>query len=149
MTQADLPLFQRWLNEPHVARWYHNAPDWIHEIQEQDGEFSWIHHYTAFLGCRPVGFCQYYSCDQSGEDMAGYTALGGSYSIDYLIGEKDYLGKGLGKQIVWALEERIRLHPDAKRIVVQPEQGNLASRGLLAACGFVWDGERDVYLKTL
>lgn len=149
MTENDLPLFQAWLSAPHVARWYANAADWIAEVEGQDGVYRFIHHFIAENDGTPVGFCQYYACNDSGEPMAGYTALGGAYSIDYLIGRKDDLRKGYGKQIVSALVEKILQHPDAIRIVVQPEKENQASRGLLCACGFVQDTEKDIYVKTL
>ena len=98
---------------------------------------------------KPIGFCQYYACKDSEELWEGYTALGGSYSIDYMIGETDCLGKGFGKMIVAQLTDRIALHPDAKRIVVQPEPENKASCGLLLSCGFVLDTEKEIYVKPL
>ena len=75
--------------------------------------------------------------------------LGGSYSIDYMIGESHCLRKGFGKLIVAELTDRIALHPDAKRIVVQPEPENKASCGLLLSCGFVFDSEKEIYVKLL
>ena len=63
----------------------------------------------------PSSFCQYYACKDSDELWEGYTALGGSYSIDYMIGETDYLRKGFGKKIVGDLTNRIMLHNDAKK----------------------------------
>ncbi len=50
--------------------------------------------------------------------------------------------------IVAQLTDRIALHPDAKRIVVQPEPENKASCGLLLSCGFVLDTEK-IYVKPL
>ena len=75
--------------------------------------------------------------------------MGGSYSIDYMIGEPDCLRKDFGKRIVAELTDRIALHPDAKRIVVQPEPENKASCGLLLSCGFVLDMEKGIYVKLL
>ncbi len=75
--------------------------------------------------------------------------MGGSYSIDYMIGESNYLRNGFGKMIVAELTNRIALHSDAKRIVVQPESENKASCGLLLSCGFVLDMEKEIYVKLL
>ena len=97
----------------------------------------------------PIGFCQYYACKDSDELWQGYTALGGSYSIDYMVGEADYLRKGFGKKIVADLINKIMLHSDAKRIVVEPEPENKASCGLLLSCGFVLDAEKGIYIKSL
>ena len=149
MGLEDLPLFKAWLSAPHVARWYHDPQDWIGEVEQQDGAFRWLHHFIVEQEDRPIGFCQYYACKDSGEDWGGYTALGGTYSIDYLIGETQYLGKGVGKQIVAELTERIMGRGDAERIVGQPEPENRASCGLLLSCGFVFDPEKEIYVKRL
>lgn len=149
MEQTDLPVFKKWLYTPHVAMWYHNPLDWIKEVEEQDGESCWIHHFIVEHEGQPVGFCQYYACKDSDELWEGYTALGGSYSIDYMIGEPDFLRKGLGKLIVAELTDRIAHHSDAKRIVVQPEPENKASCVLLLSCDFVLDTEKEIYVKLL
>lgn len=149
MEQNDLHIFKKWLYTPHVARWYHDPLDWIHEVEEQDSKFCWIHHFIVEHKGQPIGFCQYYACKDSDELWEGYTALGGSYSIDYMIGESNYLRNGFGKMIVAELTNRIALHSDAKRIVVQPESENKASCGLLLSCGFVLDMEKEIYVKLL
>ncbi|WP_347256423.1 hypothetical protein [Anaerostipes sp. PC18] len=38
---------------------------------------------------------------------------------------------------------------DAERIVVQPEQENVASCGLLLSCGFDLNTENDIYVMTI
>lgn len=60
-----------------------------------------------------------------------------------MIGEADYLRKGFGKEIVADLINKITLHSDAKRIVVQPEPENESS------CGVVFDSEKGIYIKSL
>ena len=149
MEDTDLPLFKQWLYAPHVAKWYHDPLDWIHEVEARDAAFCWIHHFIVELEGTPIGFCQYYACKDSDEPWEGYTALGGSYSLDYMIGEAHCLSKGYGKLIVSALTDRIARHADAKRIVVQPEPENKASCNLLLSCGFLLDAETGVYVKGL
>ncbi len=149
MQIEDLIIFEKWLYTPHVAKWYHDPIDWIEEIEKQDNDFSWVHHFIVEYEGNDIGFCQYYACKDSDECWEGYTELGGSYSIDYMIGETDYLRKNLGKQIVAKLIEKIMLHDDAERIVVQPEQENKASCGLLLSCDFVLDIEKNIYVRTL
>lgn len=149
MTQNDLVLFKKWLSAPHIARWYEHPRDWVEEVEQQDGVFRWLHHFMVEYEGESVGFCQYYACLDSDEPWEGYTALGGSYSIDYLIGEPNCLRRGLGKQVVAALLEQIKAHPDAERVVVKPDEENQASCALLLSCGFLLDEERRVYVKTL
>lgn len=149
MKLEDLELFQKWLTAPHVSKWYEHPADWIEEVKKQETEFQWIHHYMVECDGKDIGFCQYYACEDSDELWEGYTVLGGSYSIDYMIGEPDYLRKGFGREIVMGLVERIRAHSDAKRVVVQPEQENLGSSGVLLASGFVYDAKTDIYVMEL
>lgn len=149
MNITDLTLFKKWLYKSHVAKWYHDPLDWVSEIEKQNSDFKWIHHFIVEEENHPIGFCQYYACKDSDELWEGYTELGGSYSIDYMIGETDYLYKGFGKQIVLDLVEKIALHDDAERIVVQPEQENKASCGVLLSCGFDFDVEKGIYIRTL
>ena len=149
MNIHDLTIFKKWLFTPHVAKWYHEPQDWINEMEKQEDDFKWINHFIVEDHGTPIGFCQYYACKDSNELWEGYTALGGSYSIDYMIGETGYLRKGFGKKIVAALTSKIMLHSDAKRIVVQPEPENKASCGLLRSCGFLFDQEKGIYVKDL
>lgn len=145
----DLAIFKKWLFLPHVAKWYNHPLDWINEIEKQDSNFKWIYHFIVEYKGNPIGFCQYYACKDSDEVWDGYTALGGSYSIDYMIGETNYLRKGFGKQIVTELIKKIKLHNDAKRIVVQPEQENTASCNLLLSCGFALDINKNIYISII
>jgi len=147
MRQSDLPLFRAWLHLPHVAAWFRDPEDWIFEVEHQDGAFSFVRHFIVEARGRPVGFCQYYEYRHSGEDWHGDTPLAGTYSIDYLIGETAFLGKGYGRRIVLALLDRIRSHPDAARVIVQPEPENLPSCRALLACGFRHDAANGIYIR--
>ena len=150
MTIDDLPLFKKWLFVPHVSRWYHDPEDWISEVENADGAFDWVEHFIVETDGRPFGFCQYYAFCNSGEDWLEDSETEGTYSIDYLIGDPDALRRGYGKQIVAALTEKISAHKDARRIAVQPEKENAASRALLQSCGFsLVDAQRGVFLKEL
>ena len=149
MTIDDLALFKKWLYLPHVATWYHEPLDWIEEVEKQNDEYCWLHHFIVEDNGKPIGFCQYYACQDSGESWGGYTKLGGTYSVDYLIGNENYLKKGFGRQILQALIDKVKSHSDAKRIVVEPEPENMASCGLLVACGFDFDQNSGIYIKKL
>ena len=148
MQQEHLPLFRAWLNNPHVAKWYHDPQDWIAEIEQQDDAFSFVHHFIALAEGDAFGFCQYYPYWMSGEDWHGAIPQKGTFSIDYMIGEPAFLGRGFGKRIILALLEKISQEPDAKRVIVQPEPENHASCGVLSACGFLFDEANQLHLFT-
>ncbi|MCL2353871.1 MAG: GNAT family N-acetyltransferase [Defluviitaleaceae bacterium] len=140
LNDADLPLVEGWLNKKHVKRYYDvpglcSIDDWIHEIKERHGEFSFLTHLIISHKGRPIGFCQYYKCVDSDEDW-GALEVEGSYCIDYLIGEEAYLGKGLGKESLTKLVDKIFTLPDAKRIVADFDESNKASEKALLSSGF-------------
>lgn len=123
--------------------------DWIQEVEERNNQFSFLHHFIVVIDGRPIGFCQFYEYRHSGEDWHGDTEIDGTYSIDYLIGETDYLGKGFGKAIINALVEKIKIEENSKLIIVQPEQENKASCNTLLSSGFSYDTSNDIFVMPL
>ena len=150
--EADNKLMESWLYKDHVAKWYIRPENWLHELNNRRGEFSFISHFIAEVEGKPIGFCQYYDCffAQKYEAWSNQWQVGkqeGSiFSIDYLIGEQEYIGKGYGKEIVRLLSEKIR-DLGGEFIIVQPEQANLLSRSVLEANDFVYNGEE--FVKNL
>jgi RimJ/RimL family protein N-acetyltransferase len=150
---ADIPIMEVWLNKDYIKTWYEvpglcSIEDWLLEIKNRKVEYRFITHFIALWDETPIGFCQYYQCSDAYEDWYGETPLFGTYSIDYLIGEEEYLRKGIGKSIIALLVREIFSLPDSKRIIVQPDEKNSASTNSLLSNGFIFDTENNVYLKT-
>jgi RimJ/RimL family protein N-acetyltransferase len=143
---GDLPLLEVWLRKERILKWFHDTEDWLSEVRQRDGAFGWIRYFIVTAGARPVGFCLWYDCFDAQEDWYSVARLGEMFSLDYLIGEDDFLGKGHGKAIVAAMVERIRRHCQTAEIVVQPELENKLSCGVLLANGFVFDGEKKYFI---
>lgn len=143
---ADIKLMENWLDVPHVKKFYEEPQDWLHEIKHRKTEFSFIKHFIVLCEGREIGFCQYYDLTKSGESWYGKVP-GGTYSIDYLIGEADLVGKCIGKEIIKLISEKAFYKAYAKKIVVQPEDNNYPSRGVLLANGFVYDEEKNCFVK--
>ncbi|MDH6364476.1 RimJ/RimL family protein N-acetyltransferase [Enterococcus sp. PF1-24] len=155
MKDDDISLVAAWLNKEHVKKWYEiphlnvTIDDWLYEINHRYDEFQWLTHLIVMWGDTPIGLCQYYNCQDSGEEDFGTLPLAGSYGIDYLIGEEDYLGKGLGKALISLLVDKIFSFPDAQRVTADIDKANQASEKSLLACGFVLiDGEDSRFVKT-
>lgn len=147
----DVSLVETWLNKEHVKRWYDvpgvcSIDDWMTEINGRKGEFQWLTHCIVTLEGRPIGFCVYYKCVDSGEDY-GELPLAGAYGIGYLIGEEFLLGKGLGKEMIALLVDRIFSFPDAVvYVIADPDKNNKASENVLLSNGFkLCDAERNLY----
>lgn len=146
---TDLNPINRWLNEEHVLGWYHDADDWMNEIRNRHGAFRFIRHFLALSDGRPIGFCQYYDCFDANEAWYEVSEKGTVYSIDYLIGEEAFLGKGFGKAMAGELERIIRTETTAKRVIVKPEPENAVSCRTLLSCGYRFDVDRQYYYKAL
>jgi RimJ/RimL family protein N-acetyltransferase len=143
----DVPLLKTWLSKEHVLKWYENPDDWLAEIYGRFDMFSFIKHFIALQDGKPIGFCQYYSCSDANEDWYGDIPLAGSYSIDYMIGEENYLGKGFGKSIIDLLVKKVFSLNEAQRIIVLPEIENTASCKSLLANGFTFDEKNKLYCR--
>ncbi|MDR2505504.1 MAG: acetyltransferase [Oscillospiraceae bacterium] len=150
--ENDAALLEKWLYAPHVAKWYRHPDHWLAEIRGRHNEFGFITHFIAVADGVPIGFCQHYDAHFAREheiwnDEPEISQTEGEiYSIDYLIGDPEFLGKGYGKEIVRLLcEEAAGI--GAKRIIVDPEKDNLASNRALEANGFAHNGNH--YVKDL
>ena len=143
---ADVALMERWLYYPHVAEWYKYPEHWLNEVNDRYGEFSFLNHFIAEYEGTPIGFCQYYDCffaqehEVWNDEWHVGDRQGETYSIDYLIGETEYLNKDYGKEIVRLITEKAR-DAGAKRIIVEPEKDNTASNKVLIANCYNYDGE--------
>jgi RimJ/RimL family protein N-acetyltransferase len=138
----DISLFACWLEQDYIKKWYDPIEDWLYEARNYQGEFSWIHAFIVELDGTPIGFCQYYDCYDAKEleDWYEVNTPGETYSIDYLIGEQEYLGKGYGKAIVKNLVS-LAATLGAKKVIVDPDKDNKQSVGVLLANGFVFDNK--------
>ncbi len=149
LEDKDIPLFKEWLYRPHVAKWYESPQDWITEVENRHGKFSWLHHFIVEADGKPIGFCQYYHYRDGSETWHGKVQTDGTYSIDYMIGEADFLRRGIGKTIVTSLVNTIRTIAGAARVIVQPDENNKPSANTLLSCGFTCDTANGIYVRTL
>ncbi|MDR0919492.1 MAG: GNAT family N-acetyltransferase [Oscillospiraceae bacterium] len=147
---SDIPLFTEWLNKPYIQKWYDPIDEWIEEVKNCDSTFSWISHFIVMCKDVPIGFCQYYDCfdSQNFEDWNGrkFENRGEIYSIDYLIGNEKFLGKGYGKELIRLLTDMV-FELGAKEIIVDPDKENASSNGVLLANGYHFCEEYEFYKK--
>jgi len=144
-TDGDIELFIKWINKDYIKKWYGNLEDWINEVKNRNGEYNFINHFIVKHKKEKIGFCQYYDCYDAQEEWYEVNEKNELYSIDYLIGEEEYLSKGFGKEIVKQLIDKVKTK-GGKEIIVQPEAENKASNKVLIANGFIFDREKGYYL---
>ena len=143
-SDEDIKIFKQWINKDYIKKWYGNLDDWIDEVTNRNGEFNFIKHFIVKNNGQKIGFCQYYDCYDAQEAWYKINKAKEIYSIDYLIGEEEYLNKGYGKIIIKKLIEKIKTE-GGREIIVQPELENKASNGILIANGFLYNKEKEYY----
>lgn len=149
INDLDLALLTSWLNKKYILKWYHDADEWLYEIKERHGVFSWIKHFIVLDGETPIGFCQYYDCYDAKEEWYSVNKPNDTFSIDYLIGEESYLFKGYGKAIVGLLTIAVKANEKGRRIIVQPEKDNVASNRVLLSNDYVYNEQSGYYCRLL
>jgi aminoglycoside 6'-N-acetyltransferase len=144
LRRADFPLLAKWLAEPTVARW------WDHETSPEAVENDFgagidgtepTEVFLAWTEGRPFGLIQRYAIAAYPEYVAELSAIcpqpTGAVSIDYLIGEPDCRGRGLGAAMIAAfVAGSWAAYPDASAVVVAMHQANTASWRAVQRAGF-------------
>jgi aminoglycoside 6'-N-acetyltransferase len=141
MTHSDLPALTRWLQEPHVRRWWHNDGEPTEDRVRQryaphvDGRTP-TRMWVVEVNGRSVGFVQDYRI----RDYPGFALLTpdpDAIGVDYAIGEPGWAGRGLGARMLWAwMQGAHRRFPDATSYFAAPDHANAASLRILDKAGF-------------
>lgn len=145
-TDSYMPQFIAWLETDHVNQYYSPIENWIDEVSKRETEYSWVQHYIIYADEIPIGFCQYYPYWMGEEDWHGSIPVEETYSVDYLIGDVNFLRKGCASAALRILNSMIFSSTCAKRIIAQPEQGNNASQKTLLSGGYRYDEDNKLYI---
>lgn len=146
---ADLPQVARWLREDHVQRWWKDpsAPDAVEAkyLPRIHGEEP-TEVFVIVWQKRDAGMIQRYRiADYPDWDAAVADAvpIGAAAGIDYLIGEPDLVGRGVGSEAIRAFSAAVfDGYPEIEQIVVTPQAANRASCRVLEKSGYrlLWTG---------
>lgn len=140
----DLVLIQKWLRNPHVARfWNHDTSD---EAVEHDfgGSIDGTEPCEDFIVLyddQPIGLIQRYLLGDYPDDLAELETLlrvpEFAMSIDYFIGEVEMTGRGYGKLMIGRMVESCWVdQPKTTSIIVPVVVTNPASWRALLSVGF-------------
>ena len=144
LDRIDFGLLAVWLAEPHVARW------WNHESTQQAIERDFgpsadgaepSQDFLAERDSRPLGLVQYsryVDYPEYRDELAVVTPVpDDAASIDYLIGDRTLIGRGIGSVMIRTFVERIwSIDPDIACFLVPVVTANSASWRALGRAGF-------------
>jgi aminoglycoside 6'-N-acetyltransferase len=151
MTPGDFADVSRWVNEPHVARWWdeHRSLEQVtayygRAVRGDDPTRMWIWEVNG----RSVGFAQDYRISDH-PDYALLTSRPDAVGVDYALGEPAFVGRGLGTSLLWVFLRDIvwPAYAGAAEFFAAPDHRNAASLRVLAKLGFregVWFDEPGV-----
>jgi aminoglycoside 6'-N-acetyltransferase len=152
LERSDLPLLAHWLSRPHVREWWREPADPASVEAEYGPMIDGADPTDGFIVLRegqPIGFMQRYLLADD-PDWQRTVAVGiGSVpaaGIDYLIGDENDTGRGIGPEMIAALvADCWAMHPHIQAVVVDVLQENRASWRALEHAGFdrVWQGTLD------
>ena len=143
LTDDDLPMLHRWLNDPEVVRWWEGDDvSWEGVVRDYgSGSTDPVEHWLAIVDGRPVGWIQCYAVVDDLEEAAPWFALGVERSaagIDYLVGDPADRGRGLGSAMIRAFVRDVVFanHPQWTQACAGPYAANVASCRALEKAGF-------------
>ena len=150
LERPDLPLLARWLAAPHVERWWREPADSAAVEANYgpsiDGADPTEHFVVRVDDC-DIGMIQRYRIADSPEYQQALAPAGtppDAASLDYLIGDPDRIGRGLGPALIAHTAGTVWLrYPEVPAIVVAVQQDNRRSWRALEKAGFhrVWSGK--------
>ena len=146
LSREDFPLLQRWLAMPHVQAWWGTEPVTPADIERKYGPRADgtdpTRVFVIEVAGQPIGIIQCYR-HQDYADWDRAVGIPAAAGIDYLIGEPEQCGRGLGTAAITRLVPHVFcLYPEIGAIVAVPQAANYASRRALEKAGFSLVGER-------
>ena len=144
MELDDLPKVEGWMRRPEVAKWWSDDPvEQVDDIKSELTDGGATSYRIAELEGVPVGLIFGYPINEYPaylEELtdAGVVVPAGAWSVDYLIGEADATGRGVGTAMVQAMCQEVwAVDPDADQVLVPVHAENEASWRTLERAGFI------------
>ncbi len=140
LQRADFALLERWLQKPHVHRWWHEVLD-IDGLESKygsriDGKEP-THVFVVQYDRTAIGLIQWYRWADYPEHAEKLDAGADSAGIDFFIGEEELVGKGIGPAAVKQfIAEYVFTHLEIDAIFADPEAENRRSIRTFEKLGF-------------
>ena len=146
LLDKDVSTFNKWLDKDYIYKWLCPSGEeyraaWLDEVNNRNDKYNFMKHFIVNCNDKKIGFCLYMDCYFEQDYIPKHYRITvdkkeSVYEIGYLIGEEEYLGKGIGNIIVKKLEEKI-IEIGGKEILADPNEENIISIKTLLNNGFI------------
>ncbi len=150
LREVDLPLLHRWFNTPHVSEWWSHEGNHHPSLEEVTRKYSPriknkepVDCYLFYYNNQPIGMIQSCDLDNYPMEKAVFGPAGKCTGIDLMIGEEDYVHRGLGSGIMRSfLKDIVFAQPGVEYCIADPQVENAIAIKAYQKAGFK-------YLRTV
>jgi aminoglycoside 6'-N-acetyltransferase len=132
VTAADLPMLERWLNAPHVRRWWGEPADEVAGIAA-DFDEPGMESFVVLHDGVPFAYLQAYRI--ASDDLTFGDRPERTVGIDQFIGPADMVGIGHGPAMIEAFVQKV-FAKDIERVVLDPHPDNAHAIRAYEKAGF-------------
>ena len=134
LTDLELPLLERWLKVPDVAKWFYPAEEWLGEFRETLSA-QWKRQCLVRIDNQPAGYIQSY--DARKRAVGPWMQLPeGTWGLDFFIAEARFVGIGIATGIVSQFALLCWQDTNIQQLVVEPESNNQRAMNIYREAGF-------------
>lgn len=140
--KAHRSLVHKWLGSPHIAKWFYgqglqNTLNHLDDFLNGDSKGNY---WLGYDKNRPFAFFITSSIEKPGDELTKWCAKEGeAITLDLLIGDIDYLGKGLSYIVIQ--EFLINQFPNVTEVLIDPEATHSHAIHIYKKVGFKVLGE--------
>ncbi len=140
--QKTRPLVHKWLHKPHVAEWFygHSLETTIKYLDDFLAGSSKYQYWLSYKKEHPFGLLITSRVEKPHDELSKWcNKEGDAITLDFFIGDKDYMGKGSAHLLI---QEFISSqYPDVSEVLMDPESTNLRAIRVYQKAGFEILGE--------
>lgn len=140
--KAHRALVHSWLKKPYVAKWFYGQglQNTINHLDDFLNSSSKGQYWLGYDQNRPFAFLITSSIEKPSDMLSKWCSKeGAAITLDLLIGEADYLGKGLSHIVIQ--EFLLSQFPNVSEVLIDPEATNSHAIHVYEKVGFTILGE--------
>lgn len=140
--RAHRSLVHSWLKQPHVAKWFYGQglQNTLKHLDEFLNESSSGQYWLGYDQNHPFAFLITSSVEKPNDELTKWCSQeGAAITLDLLIGDIDYLGKGLSHIVIQ--EFLVSQFPRVAEVLIDPEATNSHAIHIYKKVGFTILGE--------